>query len=89
MYAILLEAAMISVSVYLKHQIWALFRFEQGVCVPVSPDESSQGTAMGEHKKEGSRPSWNKATVTLIQVQANQLDVTLDTMDTVANIPLG
>ena len=43
---------------------------------------------MGEHKKEGSRPSWNKATVTLIQVQANQLDVTLDTMDTVANIPL-
>ena len=43
---------------------------------------------MGEHKKEGSRPRWNKATVTLIQVQANQLDVTLDTMDTVANIPL-
>ena len=43
---------------------------------------------MGEHKKEGSRPSWNKATVTLIQVQANQLDVTLDTMDTVPNIPL-
>ena len=43
---------------------------------------------MGEHKKEGSRPSWNKATVTLIQVQDNQLDVTLDTMDTVTNIPL-
>ena len=43
---------------------------------------------MGEHKKEGSRPSWNKATVTLIQVQDNQLDVTLDTMDTVANILL-
>ena len=38
---------------------------------------------MGEHKKEGSRPSWNKATVTLIQVQD-----TLDTMDAVTNIPL-
>ena len=43
---------------------------------------------MGEHKKESSRPSWNKATVTLIRVEDNQLDVTLDTMDTVTNIPL-
>ena len=87
MYAILLETAMISV--FWFQYIWniksghSFLLNKASVCVPVSPDESSQGTAMGGHKKEGSRPRWNKATVTLIQVQVNQLDVTLDTMDTV------